>query len=92
MPACIDECFFVASDGSSGLCPGTVREGDVVALLHGGKVPYMLRPVGLSQEHDDGRGRYWLVGECFVDGSAVMNGEVMRERMGGGEPRVFVVV
>ncbi|KAK3898022.1 putative heterokaryon incompatibility protein [Staphylotrichum tortipilum] len=92
LPACIDECFFITSDGSSGLCPWTAREGDVVALLHGGKVPYMLRPVPPSQQEHDGLATYRLVGECFVDKVDVMNGELMREKMGNGKPLVFVMV
>jgi Heterokaryon incompatibility protein (HET) len=42
--------------------------GDVVALLYGGDVPYLLRPR---------EGGYFFVGECYIQG--VMQGEVLRD-------------
>ncbi|KAK8059186.1 hypothetical protein PG996_009116 [Apiospora saccharicola] len=52
-PSCLDPFFFVGSDGGTtkGLCPWPARVGDVVVLLSGGKVPYLLRPV--PSEGDD---------------------------------------
>ncbi|KAF5019388.1 hypothetical protein F66182_8588, partial [Fusarium sp. NRRL 66182] len=44
LPTCIEPCFFVTTSGLFGLCPWRSREGDVVVLLHGGNVPYLLRP------------------------------------------------
>ncbi|KAK8050970.1 hypothetical protein PG993_002355 [Apiospora rasikravindrae] len=46
-PACLDPFFFVGSDGgkTKGLCPWPAIVGDVVVLLSGGKVPYLLRPI-----------------------------------------------
>jgi hypothetical protein len=65
----------VLGDGWVGLGPAAAREGDVVVVLFGGVVPFVLRPV----ERDDG-GRCWrLVGECFVPG--LMQGEAV-ERAG----------
>jgi hypothetical protein len=58
-----------------GLGPAAAREGDVVAVLFGGVVPFVLRPC----EGPDGE-RFWrLVGECFVPG--LMQGEAV-ERAG----------
>jgi hypothetical protein len=109
LPACIGRCFFVASaveekegkeeeegrDGLWGLCPWTVRKGDVVAVLLGGKVPFVLRPVLLPGAAPEGEERlrcYELIGECFVDKGDVMNGEWMRKRMGEGESDFFMLV
>lgn len=78
-PACVERCFFVLDRGGMyGLCPWTAREGDVVVLLQGGGVPYLLRPVR------DG-GKYELVGECFVE-----SGGRGDEEISGSE--VFVLV
>ncbi|KAK0651079.1 heterokaryon incompatibility protein-domain-containing protein [Cercophora newfieldiana] len=77
LPGCVEKCFFVMEDGRRGLCPWTAREGDVVVILKGGNVPYLLRLV--EGEPD----KYVLVGECFVQG--VMQGEVVQEGMRGGE-------
>ncbi|KAK8232543.1 heterokaryon incompatibility protein-domain-containing protein [Phyllosticta capitalensis] len=93
---CLDPCFFVAGDGRTGLCPWTARDGDEVVLLHGAKVPYLLRRV----EGDDrmgwtvdreGAGVYELVGECYVEG--IMYGEFMEEcQKEGRSPQVFTLV
>jgi len=46
--------------------PKVMKEGDIVCVLYGGKIPFALRPLG----------RYFLlVGEYYVHG--LMNGEVM---------------
>ena len=70
LPSCVERCFFVFSNGRYGLCPWRAQGGDVVALLHGGGVPYLLRPVPdhPRSEGDAGNNRYQLVGECFVEG------------------------
>jgi hypothetical protein len=91
---CIDRCFFAADDGSYGICPWTVREGDVVVLLFGGRVPFVLRPVPLLNHEPGGVLQYELVGECFVDRDEVMNGEFIkrRMRMSDCEVEVFALV
>ncbi|KAK4042237.1 heterokaryon incompatibility protein-domain-containing protein [Parachaetomium inaequale] len=62
-------------EGKEGLGPAAAREGDVVAVLFGGVVPFVLRPC----EGPEGK-RFWrLVGECFVPG--LMQGEAV-ERAG----------
>ncbi|CAG8953424.1 hypothetical protein HYFRA_00010173 [Hymenoscyphus fraxineus] len=67
VPTCLHECFFVASNGLSGLCPPMAKEGDLIVLLYGGNVPYLIR----SREGDT----FEFVGECFVDG--MMKGEYL---------------
>ncbi|KAF2147455.1 uncharacterized protein K452DRAFT_331025 [Aplosporella prunicola CBS 121167] len=60
--------FFITKTGYMGVGPKHMREGDIVAILLGGRVPYLLRPRG---------GRFVLIGECMVAG--VMSGEVIDE-------------
>ncbi|KAE9379877.1 hypothetical protein N431DRAFT_432242 [Stipitochalara longipes BDJ] len=43
-----------------------MKEGDLVCLLFGGGVPYILRPKG----H-----RYIFIGDCYIDG--LMEGQAM---------------
>ncbi|KAJ8121321.1 hypothetical protein ONZ43_g2194 [Nemania bipapillata] len=88
LPTCIDKCFFVASDGSHGLCPWTVREGDVIVVLNGGKIPFMLRPL----PGDANVMEYELVAECFVDRAEIMNGTWIEENTENWEPQVFTLV
>ena len=45
-------------DGTFGIRPACMREGDIVVVLFGGQSPYILRP------HDDA---YLLVGQAYVD-------------------------
>lgn len=85
---CIDRCFFVASNSMYGLCPWTAREKDLIAVLDGGCVPFLLRPV-LQADGDavDGR-KYELVGECFFEG--IMHGEL--EKDDTSETEVFTLI
>ncbi|MCJ1461447.1 hypothetical protein MMC07_000044 [Pseudocyphellaria aurata] len=50
-----------------GVFPGSTRRGDVIAVLLGSKLPYVIRPHGND---------YLLVGPAYVYG--IMNGEVMK--------------
>jgi Heterokaryon incompatibility protein (HET) len=60
--------FFVTKDGQIGMGPDNLQEGDVVCVLFGGMVPFILRP-------EDGH--YLLVGECYCHG--MMQGEMIEE-------------
>ncbi|KAI1123255.1 heterokaryon incompatibility protein-domain-containing protein [Nemania abortiva] len=89
LPSCIEPCFFVTSNGLYGLCPWRAKKGDVVAILHGGRVPYLLRlataPHGTREAKVQ---KYELVGECFmVD---LMNGEGMKAAVGKAETFTLV--
>ena len=57
--------FGITRRGRTALLPRTTKAGDVVVLLQGAKIAYVLRPV-----HE---GRYQLVGEAYVHG--IMYGE-----------------
>jgi hypothetical protein len=85
---CHGSCFFVASDGSIGLCPAGAMEGDWITILLGGKVPFLLRE--LYPDEGD-RQHFELVGECYSDGK--MHGEFVRDKESQGlGPEYLVLV
>ncbi|KAI0551346.1 heterokaryon incompatibility protein-domain-containing protein [Xylaria curta] len=92
LPVCLDPCFFFSHNGYHGLCPWTAREGDIVVLLDGGNVPYLLRPVGkktIENEKEAQIEEFELVGECFVQG--IMYGEFF-EGQEEKERKIFALV
>jgi hypothetical protein len=52
--------FTISKKGYFGLAPPTAQKGDVICVLLGGEVPYILRPLA--------NGRYWILGEWYVSG------------------------
>jgi hypothetical protein len=68
----VGRCFCVVGDTYMGLAAPLSRVGDVVVVLYGGNVPYVLRHIR-SPSKDE---QLWeLVGEAYVHG--VMEGEVL---------------
>jgi hypothetical protein len=59
--------IFHCEDGTIGLGPAAMRPGDVIVVLFGGIVPYVLRPRSKSG--------WQFVGECFVP--SMMQGEAV---------------
>ncbi|KAF4977721.1 hypothetical protein FZEAL_5815 [Fusarium zealandicum] len=59
--------FAVTAGGYFVLGPDVMELGDVVAVLYGGRTPFLLRKMENS--------RWMLVGECYVHG--LMNGEAL---------------
>ncbi|KAF7534136.1 hypothetical protein G7054_g6470 [Neopestalotiopsis clavispora] len=57
----------ILGNGRLGLFPRHCRSGDMVYLVYGCIVPILLRPV------DNDKGKFQLVGECYVHG--IMQGE-----------------
>ena len=79
---CHGKCMFEAADGKIGLCPSGTRVGDLVVILFGGKVPYLLRHKNAEE--------YYFVGECYVE--KLMKGEaVPLERKTSVEQTFFLV-
>jgi len=66
-------------DAIIGTGPEGLRVGDIVGVLYGGDVPFILHP--------DGQGQYTLIGECYVSG--IMQGEALDM---GLEEREFLLV
>ena len=66
---CVKRSFVTTEKGYLGLAPWGAREGDVICVLRGGDVPFVLR----EKEHG-----YWaLVGEAYLHG--IMNGSWVRK-------------
>ncbi|KAK3998087.1 heterokaryon incompatibility protein 6, OR allele [Cladorrhinum sp. PSN332] len=81
---------FLTENGYVGMGPGECKEGDVVVVFCGGRIPFVLRPVvcgdgvegslsfGEGVSHDEQRFRF--VGEAFCDG--IMDGEIVTRTEG----------
>ncbi|KAH8786679.1 heterokaryon incompatibility protein-domain-containing protein [Hyaloscypha finlandica] len=87
-------CFISTEKGYVGWAPKQCKKGDVVAVLAGGKVPYVLRPEASSnpsEESGDSRKYYSVLGDAYIHG--IMDGEVvteLEERGGNWEEIVLV--
>jgi hypothetical protein len=66
---CVKRSFIVTEKGYMGLGPSRTQSGDVVCVLRGGNVPFILRE---SQDR-----YYMFVGESYVHG--IMDGSFVRE-------------
>ncbi|QDS68455.1 hypothetical protein FKW77_010822 [Venturia effusa] len=60
-------CFFTTEDGTMGWAPKAARAGDIVCVILGCAVPFVLRKTTEA--------RYLVVGECYMDG--IMDGELI---------------
>jgi len=60
--------FFWTDEKDYGIGSACIREGDIVVVIYGSSVPFVLRPKG---------DKYLLLGEAYVD--SIMNGELVRE-------------
>ncbi|KXX82847.1 Heterokaryon incompatibility protein 6, OR allele [Madurella mycetomatis] len=69
--------FSPTACGRMGLFPNEARMGDLIAVVAGSRVPFVIRP------QPDGKA-YTLVGPCYVHGT--MNGELLRLRREDGRP------
>jgi hypothetical protein len=49
---------FWGSRGNTGLVPEATQNGDVICMLGGGDIPFVLRPVD---------GQYQLLGDAYID-------------------------
>lgn len=61
--------------GRIGLGPKFTRVGDVVAILYGGRLPFILRPVGRCHQ---------LIGNAYIQG--IMDGEAVLAHEASGVP------
>jgi hypothetical protein len=80
--------LFFTMNGFVGIGPDTLRGGDILAVLSGGDVPFVLRPWRDAWITRNERGtnfadplpgldhKYLLVGECYVEG--LMKGEAVK--------------
>lgn len=72
--------YLTAQKGYLGMAPKHAQPGDVVVLLCGDSIPYVLRPTGYEEGGGDDNhystssNTYTLVGEAYCDG--IMDGEL----------------
>lgn len=98
---CLSPCFFVIEELGKkyyGLCPHNARPGDIVVVLYGGTVLYLLREVKPSSGTEiQGGGAianeksHQFIGECFL--SQHMNGQALAKiQEKGFEREIFNLV
>lgn len=72
---CRGRRFFITRDGLIGLGPELMKERDILVVLFGGKVPFILRPI---------EGGYRLIGDCYSP--QLMKGEAVTRWTDRGSP------
>lgn len=75
---CYNRCFFSTSPGRIGVGPQTMQSGDLVAILYGSSVPFILRrstKYSMEATHE-------FVGDCYVHG--IMDGEAVQAHRAAG--------
>lgn len=75
--ATVKRQFYVTEKGYMGLGPAAMEVGDLVYVLAGGQVPFILRTVGTPNS-----GQFHLVGESYLHG--IMDGEATEMRVNLG--------
>lgn len=78
---CHSRQFLITEQGSLGLGPMTVEVGDLVCILLGSNLPFILRK--------QGNGEYHLVGESYARG--LMDGEAMQGK-GDNRFQMFILI
>jgi len=71
--------FCLTANGHFGSMPHNADPGDIVCVVYGRHVPYVVRPCG--------EGRYTLIGDCYLHG--FMRGEAMSLEI---ETQEFILV
>jgi hypothetical protein len=74
---------FLTLDSDIGLGYRTMAEGDLVCILHGSKMPCVLRPSSRVKGH------FTLVGQCYLDGWMFGNTNPRGWPWWNSEPRLF---
>ncbi|KAI4163994.1 MAG: hypothetical protein LQ342_002491 [Letrouitia transgressa] len=80
--ATVNRKFFMTAEGWMGTGPPTARQNDMVVVLNGGLVPYVLRPTWSEMSHAGTTySEFTILGDCYVHG--IMYGEAM-DRLDAG--------
>jgi hypothetical protein len=89
---CHGNCFFNTVEGLEGLCPIPAKPGDLIVILYGGPVPYVLRAqTSTTDDEPELSSKYEFVGECYLQG--YMGGRGIEEKEERGLPaEVFILV
>lgn len=69
--------FTISETGYMGLVPAVAEPGDLVAVIPGGSIPYILREVDDFGPETGGENQYRFVGDCYVHG--IMYGEALEK-------------
>jgi hypothetical protein len=77
--------LFLSDKHDMGLVPKAAQKGDLICLLHGSKVPCILRRSGVGEE------RYRIISQCYLDGKMYCSGSFEKEWLEKGA-RKFVLV
>jgi hypothetical protein len=77
--------LFLSDGYDVGLVPKTAKRGDLICLLHGSKVPCILRPTADSE-------RYRIISQCYLDGKMNYEGSPERREFLGKDSTKFVLV
>lgn len=75
--ATLDRRLVKTSNDHLALVPDATEEGDVIAILAGGKVPYVLRPSQLEDSDGGPCQLYTFIGDAYLYG--IMDGEAWPE-------------
>ncbi|GAW23816.1 hypothetical protein ANO14919_133930 [Xylariales sp. No.14919] len=79
--AILDRRFYVSKKGYMGLAPDTVKEGDMICVLAGGRLPFILRDANTTFKRlGDSSGAeraHTLIGDAYLHG--IMDGEAVAE-------------
>ncbi|GIJ84614.1 hypothetical protein Asppvi_003463 [Aspergillus pseudoviridinutans] len=78
--------LFLSDGYDVGLVPKTAKIGDLICLLHGSKVPCILRQTADSKE------RYRIISQCYLDGKMNYEGSPERREFLGKDPTTFLLV
>jgi hypothetical protein len=57
----LERMIFTTEQGSFGLGPPAIKPDDIVIILFGGRVPFILRPTDVD-------GEYHFIRDCYIDG------------------------
>lgn len=68
--------FYTTKNGLMGIGPPTMQEGDIICVLFGGEVPYVLRPIA--------GGEYQFIGDCYIQHEGFMDGAAI-DKLEDGE-------
>ncbi|KAI8713002.1 hypothetical protein NCS52_01243300 [Fusarium sp. LHS14.1] len=80
---CISRRFFMTSSGFMGIGPESMKEGDVVVVIFGLYLPFLLR------KSEAGVNKFVVVGLCYVHG--IMEGELVTA-LESQAPQVFTLI
>jgi hypothetical protein len=61
--------IFVATDGGMGMAPQEARKDDLVCIIHGAPVPFILRRMEKADDE-----LYYLVGPCYLNNMMTREG------------------